>query len=162
MSSPKAVPVVIPLLSPIPWLVVKDDDMDSVDSMDLHSPTASGSKLPTSLTPPSTRRAAPPKTDEIPASATSTPTGGLVDEVDPGSGTQETTAPLGLTHAGALAVPAKDGGALEVTTLADRFVRASSPRVERGPPEDGEGSPGGIGVGAAERDGGGATMEAEA
>lgn len=162
MSSPRAVPVVVPLLSPIPWLVVSNDDLESVDPMELHSPTASGSKP---RSPPSTRRAAPPKTDlAVPQSSTSTPTGGLVDEVDPGSGTQETAAPLGLTVAGALSALAKDagsGGALEpTTTLADRFVRASSPRVDRGPPEDDEGGPDGVGAGG--EDGVGATMEAEA
>ena len=136
MSSPKAVPVVVPLLSPIPWLIARDEDMESVGSMDdPPSPSTSGSRPPhPALSPPSTRRTAPPKTSNapLPQSATSTPTGGLVDEVDPGSGTHETASPVGLTSAGVLASEGKS----EVAALRDRFVRASSPRVERGSPED--------------------------
>ena len=130
MSSPKAVPVVGPLLSPIPWLIARDGDLESVGSMDdLPSPSNSGSRPPhPALSPPSTRRAAHPKTSDAPL--TSTPTGGLVDEVDPGSGTHETAPPVGLTSAGVLA----NEGKLEVAALRDRFVRASSPRVERGSP----------------------------
>ncbi|KAK4703626.1 serine/threonine-protein phosphatase 4 regulatory subunit 2, partial [Phenoliferia sp. Uapishka_3] len=138
MSSPKAVPVVVPLLSPIPWLVHKDDDMDSVDSMNLSSTSSPNPKSHPALSPPSTKRSSPVKTDTpIPQSSTATPTGGLVDEVDPGSGTQEITDPLALTHATPLSPPTPSNS-LEVTTLAERFVRASSPRVEREPPEKAE------------------------
>ncbi|KAM0754670.1 hypothetical protein T439DRAFT_321703 [Meredithblackwellia eburnea MCA 4105] len=148
MSSPKAVPVVVPLLSPIPWLMVKDDDMERIDSMDLsntstslHNPSTSSpssSRLAVG-SPPSAKRSSPIKTDvDIPlnSSSTSTPTGGLVDEVDPGSGTQDTAEPISLTTANFASQSKNEGELTEVSSLAERFVRASSPKVEKDMPDD--------------------------
>lgn len=73
--------------------------------------------------------------------STATPTGGLVDEVDPGSGTGEVAEPVALTHCasvggggGGAGSPGLVGGKVdelrEAESLSRRFVRASSPRVE--------------------------------
>lgn len=147
VTSPKALPVVVPLLSPIPWLTKDDSELDastysfnhsshstsstqSNSSIKSHgSPTPSSSSLP-----PLKRSQAKAQLSSIPnptpIPTTATPTGGLVDEVDPGSGGSETAAPIALTHASS-SPPSK------AESLAARFVRASSPRVE-GPLRDAE------------------------
>ncbi|BGP14271.1 hypothetical protein JCM10213_005837 [Rhodosporidiobolus nylandii] len=71
---------------------------------------------------------------------TATPTGGLVDEVDPGSGTGEVVEPVSLTGEGGATTLSlslgleglgEDGGTGAGDGLRERFVRASSPKVER-------------------------------
>lgn len=144
VSSPKAIPVVVPLLSPIPWLVREDDDMESVASMDLADEVAAVMPPRTDASPSSSARE---RTILPPPSPTKTPTGGLVDEVDPGSGTQEVAEPVALTMASLTGGKGGEGegktkpkgeGGLELPaeSLRERFVRASSPRVERGDPEE--------------------------
>ncbi|KAL8286431.1 hypothetical protein RQP46_004448 [Phenoliferia psychrophenolica] len=130
LSSPKAVPVVVPLLSPIPWLVVRDEDMDSVASMDDLPSPAGSSKLHPALSPPSSTKRHLKSSADAPGSTTSTPTGGLVDEVDPGSGTLETLPPVALTSAGALASAAATESKLEVTSLAER---PTTPQAQQKP-----------------------------
>jgi hypothetical protein len=68
---------------------------------------------------------------------TKTPTGGVVDEVDPGSGTAEVVEPVSITST-ALTSGAGGGGGTTKASLAERFVRASSPRVEVPPSLEGE------------------------
>lgn len=137
-SGSRPVPVPAPLLSPIPWLVNKKDDSDdeSVDSMDLSkgkaaslSPTTDRRlSLPSSSTPPSNSH------HPIPHSDHSTPTGGLVDELDPGTGGAETIEPVALTHSATVGIapgsPVRDQEGGETTSLRERFVRASSPRKD--------------------------------
>lgn len=113
-----------PLLSHIPWLIHS-------------SPTPSSPSSSTSTTdppnpPPSS---SPPRipTTSNPTSKTLTPTGGVIDEVDPGSGSSEIIEPVALTSTATVS----KGDNLEVpgttgrsgTSLRDRFVRAGSPRV---------------------------------
>ncbi|KAK4058411.1 protein phosphatase 4, regulatory subunit 2 [Microbotryomycetes sp. JL221] len=138
-GSPKSSPSVVPLLSPIPWLQHREDDSDnaSVTSMDLNGtvqPSVTGSN---DVSPTRTRfstapvindmtidRAEPQRTTE-----THTPTGGLVDEVDPGSGGAEVVEPVELTSASMQGERVSSPGA-EATSLRERFVRASSPKTE--------------------------------
>lgn len=136
-SGSRPVPVPAPLLSPIPWLVNKKEysDDESVDSMDLSkgkgasmSPTADRRlSLPSSPTPPSNSH------HPIPHGDHSTPTGGLVDELDPGTGGAETIEPVALTHSATVGIapgsPLRDQEG-ETTSLRERFVRASSPRKD--------------------------------
>jgi hypothetical protein len=68
------------------------------------------------------------------SSSTMTPTGGVVDEVDPGSGGAEVVEPVALTSttldAGSARERAKSPtDRLDTASLRERFVRASSPRV---------------------------------
>lgn len=154
-GSPRSSPQVVPLLSPIPWLRTSDSASENgdVDSLHLSSPKSATSPqpLPTSL--PSTSAAgtdlhlAPSDVPDMSLHAeTSTPTGGLVDEVDPGSGGSETAEPVALSGAMRLSPEAErprssDAPAVEETaektepierapSLAERFTRASSPKVE--------------------------------
>jgi hypothetical protein len=136
-SGSRPVPVPAPLLSPISWLVNKKEysDDESVDSMDLSkgkgasmSPTADRRlSLPSSPTPPSNSH------HPIPHGDHSTPTGGLVDELDPGTGGAETIEPVALTHSATVGIapgsPLRDQEG-ETTSLRERFVRASSPRKD--------------------------------
>jgi hypothetical protein len=136
-SGSRPVPVPAPLLSPISWLVNKKEysDDESVDSMDLSkgkgasmSPTADRRlSLPSSPTPPSNSH------HPIPHGDHSTPTGGLVDELDPGTGGAETIEPVALTHSATVGIapgsPLRDQEG-ETTSLRKRFVRASSPRKD--------------------------------
>ncbi|GAA5838419.1 hypothetical protein JCM11251_004931 [Rhodosporidiobolus azoricus] len=173
--SPSVSPSVVPLLSPIPWLTrisaPSSPSTESIEPFSLGSPPP-----PTSLDPsssPRLRTAPLPSSPAAPGSATDptvsppgrprtetrTPTGGVVDEVDPGSGTGETAEPVALTHAaegeGLGLSPGKGVGPADLlgggekggASLRDRFVRASSPRVE-GSQVDGEGEgQGGTGEG---------------
>lgn len=62
-----------------------------------------------------------------------------MDEVDPGSGGAETTDPVALSSATTLeeASPSATADVLDTSTsLRERFVRASSPRVELSEEED--------------------------
>ncbi|GAA6049036.1 hypothetical protein JCM3770_005450 [Rhodotorula araucariae] len=168
-ASPRSSPQVVPLLSPIPWLRKGDPSSSSassgahsengdVESLHLGSPPppAHSPRLPTvslpaagaspgSATDP---HISPPKRLQQPETAT--PTGGLVDEVDPGSGGQETAAPVALSSATTLASPPEgergtgDGGDAQEksATLQERFVRASSPRVEVPLPDEHAGAGG--------------------
>ncbi|GJN87136.1 hypothetical protein Rhopal_000081-T1 [Rhodotorula paludigena] len=159
-ASPRSSPQVVPLLSPIPWLRKRASSASSsngdVESLALGTPPprspggaaaaasphlVSSASLPP-VTPPGSATDAqisPPKALQSPA--TSTPTGGLVDEVDPGSGGGETVDPVALSSATTLAPGASDTDAEgerveKPTSLRERFVRASSPRVEIPPEED--------------------------
>ncbi|GAA6009344.1 hypothetical protein JCM11491_004280 [Sporobolomyces phaffii] len=159
-TTPKSLPQVIPLLSPIPWLSKTtsptsafDDDPPSSSSSSSPSRhslgSASSASLPIETTRPApqphlTTNGAPP-----PSSETATPTGGLVDEVDPGSGGQETAEPIALSAATTNLPPSSSPPQPEATSpvarglaptdlllekpedsLRSRFVRASSPKVE--------------------------------
>jgi hypothetical protein len=62
---------------------------------------------------------------------TTTPTGGVVDELDLGDGSSETGEPVALTHSVGITRGPHNGSVIETVSLAQRFVRASSPRVER-------------------------------
>lgn len=110
--------------------------MESVDEMDLNTAVAHSSSSPTrplssglgpGLTHPPDEETGRP----VSTSTTATPTGGLVDEVDPGSGGSETVEPVALSGASS----SGPGRAKSPTDLLDpgnlreRFVRASSPRV---------------------------------
>lgn len=63
-----------------------------------------------------------------------------MDEVDPGSGTAETLPPVALTHS----AEREMGERVEVSSLRERFVRASSPRKDE---EEREGVIGDVGGG---------------
>jgi len=174
--SPRSSPQVVPLLSPIPWLRKGDagappssssssktmSENGDVESFHLGSPPPATSPRPPTVSLPSTNAAAlasapnpqssPPKPLQGQGPATATPTGGLVDEVDPGSGGSETMEPVALSSATTLAPPAEveqtggaggDEPAEKSASLRERFVRASSPRVEA--PLDPEASAGGEG-----------------
>lgn len=143
-----------PLLSPIPWLVrgrANGTPLPEPDEMELSaSPTAQRVASAFSLSPPApssahlgpaphgqhlTNNSSPPK--PIGPGVTTTPTGGLVDEVDPGSGTGEVAEPVALTHSASVGGGAGSPGPAgkvdelrEAESLSSRFVRASSPRVE--------------------------------
>ncbi|GAA5906144.1 uncharacterized protein JCM6883_005457 [Sporobolomyces salmoneus] len=107
-SSPKSTPQVIPLLSPIPWLSSSSSSSSKKSSpvptsaFDDDDPPSSSSSpsrnslttLPIETTRPShpLHNGSPPKIPE-----TATPTGGLVDEVDPGSGGLEAAEPIALS-----------------------------------------------------------------
>ncbi|GAA6021332.1 hypothetical protein JCM10207_002700 [Rhodosporidiobolus poonsookiae] len=192
-ASPRASPAVVPLLSPIPWLrrgsspstASPTRTADDVEPLSLSSPTASPHLPTVALPTPSLASAAasgvdaqagPPAPLQNPPNTT-TPTGGLVDEVDPGSGTGETAAPVALSgamtlspekgkgKAGALGLGLGEGLGVatagegeEPTSLRERFVRASSPRVEvpdRDPQEEARDR----GEKANGREGGGEAME---
>ncbi|GAA5901291.1 hypothetical protein JCM8208_002327 [Rhodotorula glutinis] len=175
--SPRSSPQVVPLLSPIPWLRKGDSgapapssssskamsENGDVESFHLGSPPPATSPRPPTVSLPSTNAAAlasapnpqssPPKPLQGQGPATATPTGGLVDEVDPGSGGSETMEPVALSSATTLAPPgegdAVEGAGGEDTvekgaSLRERFVRASSPRVEA--PLDPEASAGSEGA----------------
>ncbi|ORY88885.1 PPP4R2-domain-containing protein [Leucosporidium creatinivorum] len=139
-SSPRALPVAAPLLSPIPWLVKdKEDDLESVDDMDLSSAAASSSS------PASARRTSlgsglplspTAKASLAPTPHTQTPTGGVVDEVDPGSGGAEIAEPVALSSATSLEASKATADVMDTASLRERFVRASSPRVELSEEED--------------------------
>lgn len=159
-STPKSTPQVIPLLSPIPWLSKSSPPLPSSafdDDPSSSSPSrSSAASLPIETTrPPPTLNgtttggeAQPPHLD------TATPTGGLVDEVDPGSGGQETAEPIALssattnlppTTADAHHSPPSPSGLAPTDLLLEkpqdslrsRFVRASSPKVENSEPGGG-------------------------
>lgn len=139
-SSPRALPVAAPLLSPIPWLVKdKEDDLDSVDDMDLSS-AAAGSSSPASARRTSLGSGLPlsptAKAGLAPIAHTQTPTGGVVDEVDPGSGGSEIVEPVALSSATSLEASKPMADVLDSASLRERFVRASSPRVELSEEED--------------------------
>ncbi|TKA57483.1 hypothetical protein B0A53_00714 [Rhodotorula sp. CCFEE 5036] len=158
-GSPRSSPQVVPLLSPIPWLRSSKSDTQSengdVDPLHLSSPpppqqqhpptalpstAAAGSELHLDVTVP----------DVASHSETATPTGGLVDEVDPGSGGAETAEPVALSSAMSLspererstadmtsgepsqgaADGGSDGAERSTASLQERFIRASSPKVE--------------------------------
>lgn len=143
-SSPRALPVVAPLLSPIPWLVKdKDDGMDSVDDLDFATAASAASSSPASAGRTSLGSGLPlsptAKAHLAPLPHTQTPTGGVIDEVDPGSGGAETTDPVALSSATTLEEtnPSATADVLDTSTsLRERFVRASSPRVELSEEED--------------------------
>ncbi|GAA5933911.1 uncharacterized protein JCM15063_000505 [Sporobolomyces koalae] len=130
-------PQVIPLLSPIPWL----SKNSPASAFEDDPPTSSPSRHSLASLPIETTRPPPLHNNAIPPShpETATPTGGLVDEVDPGSGGQETAEPIALSSATTNLPPASPPS--KTTTPADmldkpedslrsRFVRASSPKVE--------------------------------
>ncbi|GAA5890659.1 hypothetical protein JCM5296_004331 [Sporobolomyces johnsonii] len=167
-ASPRASPQVVPLLSPIPWLTAKSDDADSsIDDLAPLSPTHSpaATKRPPNGATSSFPSAAPPGSGTDPQISppkalshpdTATPTGGLVDEVDPGSGGQETADPVALSSATTLSPPKGLAPADLLdspnSSLHARFVRASSPRVEL-PEEEGEGEGGDKDAGMGEDEG---------
>lgn len=64
-----------------------------------------------------------------------------MDEVDPGSGTDETLPPVALTHSAERDMEERE----EVASLRERFVRASSPRKDE--EEEREGVIGDVGAG---------------
>ncbi|GAA5976683.1 hypothetical protein JCM10908_005594 [Rhodotorula pacifica] len=150
-GSPRSSPQVVPLLSPIPWLRTADTQSENgdVDPLHLSSPrsTVSPQITPTSL--PSTAAAGSElhldaTQPDVPSHPdTATPTGGLVDEVDPGSGGAETAEPVALSSAMSLSpererdrkLPEGQAGAVKdeperTASLQERFTRASSPKVE--------------------------------
>ncbi|GAA5986242.1 hypothetical protein JCM5350_007597 [Sporobolomyces pararoseus] len=148
-ASPKSLPEFIPLLSPIPWLSKKsptsafDDDDPPSSTTSSSSPSRNSvSSLPIETTRPPTQPSnhlhnGTPPTQPV----TATPTGGLVDEVDPGSGGLEAAEPIALssttTNLPPSSPPSPQKG-LTPTDLLDkpedslrsRFVRASSPKVQ--------------------------------
>ncbi|KDE03254.1 hypothetical protein MVLG_06248 [Microbotryum lychnidis-dioicae p1A1 Lamole] len=151
-SSPGALPVVVPLLSPIPWLIKTSADGDgdeSVEEMDLSntstahdfhsssSPSRSsdGGRSPIRGLGTARRSHSPPSPSQLnnhPGNHT-TPTGGVVDEVDPGSGGSEVVDPVALSSATEIAPRPADsllGAQGSSESLRERFVRASSPRVD--------------------------------
>ncbi|SCV67866.1 BQ2448_5477 [Microbotryum intermedium] len=160
-SSPRALPVVVPLLSPIPWLIKTSDDGDgneSVEEMDL-SNTSAGHVFHSSSSPSRSsdggrspirglemarRSHSPPSPSQlnnnsglIHSGNHTTPTGGVVDEVDPGSGGSEVVDPVALSSATEIAPKPADsllGVHGSSQSLRERFVRASSPRAD--PPEE--------------------------
>ncbi|GAA5859332.1 hypothetical protein JCM8547_001988 [Rhodosporidiobolus lusitaniae] len=168
---PPSSPSVVPLLSPIPWLTTRPSSASPphahpslsspLDALPLSpplpasSPSSASPRLGTVSLPLEEGGPlySPPKAIPSPA-ATTTPSGGLVDEVDDGSGTSEVVEPVALTHAAEEEMAgspekgearAGGNGLLDVTTttsLRERFVRASSPRVER-PELEVEGEEGG-------------------
>ncbi|GAA5892944.1 hypothetical protein JCM6882_006901 [Rhodosporidiobolus microsporus] len=165
--APSPSPAVVPLLSPIPWLTrtsaPSSPSAESIEPFSLGSPPPSSSLPLDPSSSPRLRTAPLPLAPLAPGSATDptvsppkkahhetrTPTGGVVDEVDPGSGTGETAEPVALTHAaegeglGVVGLsPPKTGEAgkglspadllgrtggekEEPTSLQERFVRAS-------------------------------------
>lgn len=157
-GSPRSSPQVVPLLSPIPWLRSSKSDTQSengdVDSLHLsspppqHPPTA----LPSTAAAGSELHLDAAMPDAASHPETATPTGGLVDEVDPGSGGAETAEPVALSSAMSLsperersaaatdvssagvsnegAGEASDGAERSTASLQERFIRASSPKVE--------------------------------
>ena len=158
-GSPRSSPQVVPLLSPIPWLrssssSKSDTQSENGDVDPLHLSSPQQQHPPTAL--PSTAAAgselhldaALPDAASHPDTAT--PTGGLVDEVDPGSGGAETAEPVALSSAMSLspererstadmsgelinqgAGEASDGPERgTATSLQERFIRASSPKIE--------------------------------
>ena len=153
-STPKSTPQVIPLLSPIPWLSKSSPPLPSSafdDDPASSSPSrSSAASLPIETTrpPPSLNGTTPVGEIPPPHLDTATPTGGLVDEVDPGSGGQETAEPIALssattnlppTTADAHQSPPSPSSSLAPTdlllekpqdSLRSRFVRASSPKVD--------------------------------
>ncbi|GAA5954500.1 hypothetical protein JCM21900_005969 [Sporobolomyces salmonicolor] len=164
-ASPRASPQVVPLLSPIPWLTAKSDEADSsIDDLaplsPSHSPVATkrppngtvSSSLPSAAAPGSGTDPQISPLKALAHSDTATPTGGLVDEVDPGSGGQETADPVALSSATTLSPPKGLAPAdlldSPKSSLHARFVRASSPRVEL--PEEGEGEDKDAGMGGDE------------
>ncbi|KAK4051840.1 protein phosphatase 4, regulatory subunit 2 [Microbotryomycetes sp. JL201] len=130
-------PSVVPLLSPIPWLSRQGNDAEDTPMTPLHlngvddDATGSTSGGETSWAPLSTGSDTAPDRTGLPQSAdTHTPTGGLVDEVDPGSGGAEVIEPVELSTAGMREGNIGSPGA-ESASLRERFVRASSPKTER-------------------------------
>lgn len=118
-------------MSPVSTLDLHEEEEEEEEEEDgPHSPS-------TSIKTTKMQQAATP----YPSQATSTPTGGLVDEVDPGSGGAETVEPVALTHMSSAATtsgssPFKEDGAAPLsevvaTSLEERFVRARSPKVVR-------------------------------
>ncbi|KAI5475940.1 serine threonine-protein phosphatase 4 regulatory subunit 2 [Pseudohyphozyma bogoriensis] len=127
-TSPRALPVVVPLLSPIPWLVKDSTDGSPIEDLDLAASSGGKPSASTLSSPPLATAglaSSPPKPG--PVGDTSTPTGGVVDEVDPGSGGAETVDPVAISS-----TSGPSGGISieeEKKSLMSRFVRASSPRV---------------------------------
>ena len=159
-GSPRSSPQVVPLLSPIPWLrsssssSKSDTQSENGDVDPLHLSSPQQQHPPTAL--PSTAAAgselhldaALPDAASHPDTAT--PTGGLVDEVDPGSGGAETAEPVALSSAMSLS-PERERSAAGMsgelinqgageagdgpergtaTSLQERFIRARSPKIE--------------------------------
>lgn len=133
-ASSESSPLVIPLLSPIPWLIKTDSDHEG-DVELLHlNPLEGGLSPTTAIQSPPKARGVASSSSLPPLSTTMTPTGGLVDEVDPGSGTSEIVDPIALTGSASVGagglIPtgaSREDGLLEVS---QRFDRASSPRPE--------------------------------
>ncbi|GAA6059318.1 hypothetical protein JCM10212_005898 [Sporobolomyces blumeae] len=171
-AASNAKPQVVPLLSPIPWLTrtssspprpapASSTSSSSSPSRSLSSSSAAALPIESARPLSSTTQAIENGLSTSPNAKredTATPTGGLVDEVDPGSGGQETADPIALssattipptsppsttttttttttTQGGTLLSPPKgaNGGTPEAghgDSLRSRFVRASSPKVE--------------------------------
>lgn len=138
-SSPRALPVVVPLLSPIPWLTKeKEEELESVDDMALAEAASPTSPTRNRVVGLNTARS-PESTGEpghvANSSTTTTPTGGVVDEVDPGSGGSEVVEPVALSSTSVETASSAGARAksptelLDTASLRERFVRASSPRV---------------------------------
>ncbi|GAA5865331.1 hypothetical protein JCM3774_004940 [Rhodotorula dairenensis] len=155
-GSPRSSPQVVPLLSPIPWLTTSDTQSENgdVDPLHLSSPRSTASPQRVAVSLPSTAAAgtglhldvALPDAASHPDTAT--PTGGLVDEVDPGSGGAETAEPVALSSAMSLSPDRERDRKLaddevehdrgdrskdepeRTASLQERFTRASSPKVE--------------------------------
>lgn len=149
-GSPRTSPQVVPLLSPIPWLKKSDSESENgdVESFHLSSPRSTASPATATVPLPvphasDVHPAASALADVPPHPETATPTGGLVDEVDPGSGGAETAEPVALSGAMSLSSDEERRASMSEesrnghmppepsTSLAERFTRASSPKVER-------------------------------
>lgn len=107
LSSHASTPLQQPLLSPIPWLI--NSSPSSSPSSSQSSQISLPSHLPSSSSPP-----------RLSTSATTTPTGGVVDELDPGSGGSELAEER---------VELNSEGLKRSSSLHDRFVRAGSPKA---------------------------------
>lgn len=160
-GSPRSSPQVVPLLSPIPWLRSSSNKSDTqsengdVDPLHLSSPPPPQQQHPPTALPSTAAAGSELHLDvAVPDAAshpeTATPTGGLVDEVDPGSGGAETAEPVALSSAMSLsperersaadmtsgefsqgaAGEGSDGAERSTASLQERFIRASSPKVE--------------------------------
>lgn len=83
-------------------------------------------------------RLLPQITSISPTGSTNTPTGGVVDELDLGTGDGQIGEPVSLTHLAAIGGDGSAGSSTsppraleESRSLAERFERARSPRVDR-------------------------------
>ncbi|KAM0788394.1 hypothetical protein ACM66B_001532 [Microbotryomycetes sp. NB124-2] len=135
-NSARSTPAAVPLLSPIPWLnhnehEQTDQVMTPLDLNGLDESHVAAGDGPARAPLAAGNDTAPDRTGLPQSSDTQTPTGGLVDEVDPGSGGSEVVEPVELSSASM-----QEGGRIgspdsESASLRERFVRASSPKTER-------------------------------
>ena len=122
---------VVPLLSPIPWLNQVQDEFLPYENGLVATIRPNNGSPETRLLP----HLAPAGAPISPTGTTNTPSGGVVDEVDLGTGDGSIGEPISLTHftatGGGNSLSPPNVVEEESRSLAERFERARSPRVDR-------------------------------